>query len=307
MAGEAARRARAVRQTLPSLGGKTVTGLSIEGADLRVICVSGREITRIVNRPLPPETLSGGVVVNSAAFGAATRAILDEYELPRATVVAGYPDMDAIARQMTLPREAGARIGEVVQREARRDPIIGSGAYRIYHQVVSQTKEQISVFVLAVRGAALDRYLAGLKLAAIAPQMVELRPLAMIRAVNQLDTIIAHIERTALDLLVVRNFLPAIVRSVPLPEGGDEASIVETVVVELGRTIEAYNSDSAQPLNVDLPVTLTGDLSALPPLRTAIAERVGHPVAELTCPFAAPAGFAAANFVVNIGLVLKAR
>lgn len=307
MAGGASGFARSVREAIPSLGGKTVTGLSIEGADLRLICVSGREITRIVNKPLPPETLSGGVVANSAAFGAATRAILDEYEIPRSTVVAGYPDMDAISRTMTLPREASAHINEVVQREARRDPIIGSGAYRIYHQTVGQTKDQIDVFVLAVRGAALDRYLAGLKLAAIAPQMVELRPLAIIRAVSLHETIIAHLERTALDVLVVSNFMPAIMRSVPLPDGGDEASIVETVVVELGRTIEAYNSDRPQALSRELPVTLTGELSTLPPLQTAIPERVGHPVAQMTCPFVAPAGFAAANFAVNIGLVLKAR
>ncbi len=307
MAGGASSVGRSLRGALPSLSAKTVTGLSIEGGDLRLICVSGREITRIVNRPLPPDTLSGGVVVNSAAFGAATRAILDEYELPRGTIVAGYPDMDAIARQMTLPKEAGARIADVVQREARRDPIIGSGAYRVYHQTIGQTKDHINVFVLAVRGAALDRYLAGLRHAAIAPQLVELRPLAMIRAVGQYETIIAHIERTALDLVVVNNFMPAIMRSVPLPETGDEAGLVETVVVELGRTIEAYNNDRPQPLSADMPVALTGELSALPAIQTAIQERIGHPIAQVTCPYTAPAGFAVANFVVNIGLVMKAR
>jgi len=129
--------------------------------------------------------------------------------------------------------------------------------------------------------------------------------LAMIRAINQPHTIIANIERTSLDVVIVSNNLPVIMRSVPL--AGGESDGVDVVVRELQLTIESYNSDHPHPLSQRLPLALIGELSALPDMRQAIEERLGHPLAALTCPFAAPAGFDTANFMVNIGLALKAR
>ena len=65
----------------------------------------------------------------------------------RQTIVAGYPDMDAISRLMTLPKEAGARISEVVQREARRDPIGKGGVVRdpaVHREVLVAVTSAIS-------------------------------------------------------------------------------------------------------------------------------------------------------------------
>jgi hypothetical protein len=296
--------ARSVSDAVASVGRRVVIGLSIEGQDLRLICVSGREIIRFLSKPLPDEAIPGGVVANASAFGAAVRAVLDEYELPRATVVAGFPDTDAIHTMLTLPIGAGAKLADVVTREARRDPVIGNSDYRIYHQVVTRTPTQITVFVLAVRKQALDEYLAGLRLAAITPQMVELRPLAMIRAINQPHALIANVERTSLDVIIVSNYLPVIMRSIPLSGSTGDADVV---VLELERTIEAYNSNHPHPLSPRLPLALTGEMSDDPATQQAIAARVQHPLAGLTCPFKAPSGFAVGNFTVNIGLVLKAR
>jgi hypothetical protein len=305
VAGGAPGRTPSVGDAFAGVGRRPIIGLSIEGTDLRLISVSGRKIERVVCKPLPADLMPGGVVADPAAFGAAVSAILTEYEVPRGTVVAGFPDTDAIARMMTLPKEAGKKLVEVAQREARRDPVIGQGDYRIYQQKVGESESEITAFVLAVRRIALEQYLAGLRQAAILPHMVELRPLAMIRAINQPHTIIANVERTSLDVVVVNNNLPLIMRSVPL--SGSDAEMVEVVTLELGRTIESYNSNQPQPLNPRLPMVLIGELSAQPDMVEAVEQRLGHPIAPLTCPFAAPPGFAVANFVVNIGLVLKAQ
>ena len=303
MAGLVSGLTRSVGDALASFGRRSVVGLSIEGNDLRLICVSGREMVRLVSRPLGSDVIPGGVVVDAGAFAVAVRTILNDYDIPRSTIVAGFPDLDARSRLLTLPKDASTKLADVVKREARHDEVIGKGDYRIYHQVVSEGQTQIQVFVLAVKQAALTQYLEGLRQAGVIPQMVEMRPLAMIRAINQPHTIIAHIERTALDVIIVANNLPVIMRSVPLSEAG----IVEVVVQELGRTIDAYNSDHPLPLSARLPVALTGELADTPDLQQAVQDRLGHPIATLTCPFAAPAGFAVPTFIVNIGLVLKAR
>lgn len=288
-----------------SLGHHPIIGLSIEGADLRLICVDKHEIVRIVSRPLDPNLAPGGVVADPAAFGHALRTILDEYELPKATVVASFPDICAISKMIPMPKTTPTKVAQVVEREVRRDPVLSSGEYRIFHQVVSNGPAAITVFVLAVRKAALAQYLAGLRQAALAPQMVELRPLAMMRAINQPHIIIANIERTSFDLVIVSNNLPVVMRTMAL--SGDDGEIVQAVVAELERTIESYNNNQPQPLSADLPVALTGEFSASPDLQQAVTGQLGRPLVSLACPFTAPAGFDVANFVVNIGLVLKAR
>jgi Tfp pilus assembly PilM family ATPase len=290
---------------LSRFGQRPVVALSIEGNDLRLICVSGREIVRLVAKPLPPDAMPGGVVADPAVFGSAVRTILNEYEIPHGTVVVGFPDVNAISKMLTLPTDASTKVADVVVREARRDPVIGQGDYRVFHQIVAQSPVQITVFLLAVRRTALTHYLDGLRLAGIAPQMVELRPLAMIRAINQPHTIIANAERPSLDVIVVSNNLPVIMRSVPL--SGNDTEFVQEVVHELELTIESYNSQHQPPLNSRLPIALTGELSATPDLQQAVQERLGHPIATLACPFTGPGGFAVANFIVNIGLVLKTR
>jgi Tfp pilus assembly PilM family ATPase len=296
---------QSVSDTLSSLRRHPIIGLSIEGSDLRLICVDGRSIVRIVSKPLAPELMPGGIVADPAAFGLAVRTILNEYELPRATVVAGFPDVSAIGKMLILPRDATAKIAQVVEREARRDPVIGNGEYRIFHQTVNKSTTSMTVFVLAVRSDPLDRYLAGLKHAGITPQLVELRSLAMIRAINQPHTIIVNVERTSFDIVIVSNNLPVIMRTMAL--SGNDAEIVQDVVSELERTIDSYNSNQPHPLNQRLPVALTGEFSTLPDLQQAVTARLDRPIVAPTCPYAAPAGFDVANFVVNIGLTLKAR
>ncbi len=305
MAGGLSGLTRSLSGALTSLGQRPVVGLSIDGNDLRLVSVSRREVTRFLSRPLPPGILPGGVVADGEGFGAAVRTILKEYELPPATIVAGFPDTDAISKVITLPRDAGTKLAEVVQREARRDPVIGNGNYRVFFQKVRESDNQLTIFVLAVRRPALEQYLIGLKRAGIAPKMVELRPLAMIRAINQPHIIIANIEHNALDVVIVSNNLPVIMRSVPL--AGSDTEIVDVAMQELERTIESYNSDRPHPLSPHLPVALTGELAALPEVQAAVPERVGHPILALTCPFAASPGFAVASFIVSIGLVLKAQ
>ncbi len=297
--------AQAWQRLLPSLGQAPVIGLSIEGNDLRLIYVRNQAIERIASPKLDSALMPGGMVADPAAFGSAVRAAVSAFDLPRAAVVAGFPDTGARSKIITLPKTASQRIAEVVQRQARQDPVMGTPDYRLFHQVVAEGANEISVFALALQRVALDNFIAGLRLGGVAPQRLEWRPLAIMRAINQPHIMIAHVERPSVDVIIVSNNLPVIVRSVPLSD--DEATIVPDVVRELQQTIDAYNHDHAQPLSPHLPIALTGELADAPDLRPAIEEQVGHPVASPTCPFKAAAGFAVASFITPIGLALKAR
>ena len=289
---------------LPGFGRRSIISLSIEGNDLRLVCVTGKEIVRFASHTLDPDAMPGGMVTNPTVFGHALRAILAESDIPRGTWIVGFPDSDACSRILNLTKDSRLAVADMVRREMRRDPFLASNEYRLFHQVVEEKTTEIKVFVLAVRRAALTGFLEGLRIAGIAPRLVELRPLALIRAINQPHTIIANVERTFVDVIIVSNYLPMIMRSVPLPE--DNTATTE-IVNELKRTIDSYNGDHPVQLKARLPLVLTGEMSSRPDLVDALTNGLQRPVVGPGCPFIAPPGFAVESFVVNLGLILKAR
>lgn len=280
-----------------------VVALSIEGNDLRLLYVRGGTIERLASRQLDSSILPGGVVGDRVAFGAAVRGILTEFEIPPVPVVAGFPESAARSTIIDVPKQDQQKTAEVVRRHARQDPVMGNPDYRLFYQVVAESAQEMRVFALAVRRAVLDEFVEGLRLARVTLRRVEWRPLALARAINQPHALIAHIEKTTLDVIVVSNNAPLIVRSVAL--GGADTAVAD-VARELEHTIAAYNAEHAQPLSPHLSLTLTGEVGDLPEARAAIAEQLQRQLAVLQCPFKSKGGVAIASFIVPIGLALRA-
>jgi hypothetical protein len=172
---------------------------------------------------------------------------------------------------------------------------------QLFLRTVRETESEMTVFGLMVRKPALDRYLQALKVAKIQPRNVELRSLAMTRAVNLPDAVIINVERTALDIVIVDGDLPVVMRSSLLNDGGDAVRQAAGMVVDV---VNAYRRQPAAA-GLQMPAVLTGALSEEPELRQAVQGTLKLVVEPLSCPFKAPPGFAAANFAVNIGLALK--
>jgi hypothetical protein len=296
---------RVLQNLLPSRGQREIIGLSIEGNDLRIICVQEHEIVRFINRPLDPKLIPDGVVPDPAAFGLAVKKILTDYNLNPATVIAGFPDVKAVSKIVELQKQRGLSFADAVKRAARIELLVDDTGWRVFHQVVAQHSEQMKVFLLAVRRAPLADYMKGLKLAGIAPVMVDLRPLAMVRAVDQPYIIIAHVERTSLDLVIVANNLPAIMRSTLL-SSTDGVVSMSGVVDEISKAIDACDRNNPDhPLDPSVPIALSGELSTTPELQQGIQDKLKRTIVTTRCPLTAAAGFDTANFIVNIGLVLK--
>jgi hypothetical protein len=137
---------------------------------------------------------------------------------------------------------------------------------------------------------------------------MDLRPIALARAIGRPDAIVANLEEGSLDLVVVAQDVPALVRSLPLPssEVSDRDAAQERLIGELERTLAYYDETNPdQPLDPDTPLYLTGNLAA----GIALAERVRaatrHPIGRLTGLPPYPDDLPVGDYLVNIGLALK--
>jgi hypothetical protein len=163
------------------------------------------------------------------------------------------------------------------------------------------------VFLLAVPKEPMSLLLRAFSHAGLNPSNIDLKPLALMRAINQKDAVIANCEGNSMELIIVSDDIPVLIRSVFLGEGvANQDYAVGRISDELGRTIVTYNEiNKEHPLDQNTPVYLTGAAAAGVPFALNVAALTGRTVQPLESPIPLPADLPIAEYMVNIGLILK--
>ncbi len=292
---------------LPGLSQSTVS-LSLEGWTLRVLETRGRQVYLWATIPFNPSLIKDGVVADAEGLG---RIIGDTFKianLPKRRVVFAIGLPQAMLRVLTLPTLKGAHMDKMVDREIRRQlPGIHENAFVSWKALDGKSTTQSQIYVLAVPQAPVLAFLDALKVGGIRPTSMDLRSMALARSVNQKDAILANLEANSVDVVIVLDDIPVLMRSMYL---GDAPIPFETarerLLDELSRSISFYNdTNRANPIADDLPIYLTGDLVADPDLATLVEQSTGHTASLADPPFEFPPEFSSSQFMVNIGLALK--
>lgn len=298
-----------LRTHRPFLGlfSKRVIALSLEGASLKLLSFSRGEVETWAQVPVNPRFLRGGYVADPQGMGEVIGSALRARGITSGRLVCAFPGLGTISRQLSLPRAAETNLSDVVSREARRLMAYSPDSHYLFWQVLPGKNPSLGVYVLAVPREPLAALAEAVRVAHFKPWFIELKAQALARSVNQRQAIIAHGEANALEMAIVVDDLPVLLRSALL---GEESQVPELgagrLVDELGRTIDFYNSTHREaPLSMAIPVHLTGDLATHPPLAEAVTAATGRAVSPLAPPLPLPAGFPVASFMVNLGLVLR--
>jgi Tfp pilus assembly PilM family ATPase len=172
-------------------------------------------------------------------------------------------------------------------------------------QVIGEDGGQLRVYLLAVPRDLLDAQVLAIQAAGVRPHLMDLKPLALIRAVNQKDAIIADLEPDSLDVIIVVDDIPSIMRTIALSGDGVQEK-VNRLAEELRRTIKFHNdSQKDKRLDPSTPVYVTGSLMGEAKVVEDIALLVERPVQRPNPPLECPPGMPVGKFMVNIGLALK--
>ncbi len=284
---------------------KTLT-LSIEGTTLRVLACEGEKVSAWTSLPFNPALLRNGFVFNSKGMAQVIRNALDAKGLHHKKVVAALPGFQSLSRIITLPKGKGVRPKVVLPGEAVRLMRISTDNSYLFWQAAGNTEQQ-RFFVLAVPKEPLLSFVETLRLAGLRSAKIDLKPLALARAVNDSDAIIVNAENNSIDIVVVVDSIPVVTRSIFL---GEESLSLESassrVVEELGRTIAFYNDTNRDnPLAQQVPIYLCGAFAADPELPSMVLSEIGHPMGQPKLVLDVPLDFPIGQMMVNLGLVLK--
>jgi type IV pilus assembly protein PilM len=281
--------------------------LYIEDTDIKLLVSKGKQIDKWASLLLEPSLVRDGVIVDEDQVAESIKTLLKLGEVKTKKVSVGISGLNSIFRIITLPELSQTLLPEAILNEARRVIPVPLEQVYLSHQQIQSSPGEIRIFLVAYPRTSTDvliktLYKAGLKL-----DTMDLAPLALARCANEPRAIIINSWLTYLDVIIMNDRLPQVIRSLSLPT---EAVAVEEkmpfIAEELARTVAFYNSSNpANQLEDTVPVFVCGDLSETPDSWQSLVGQSGYPVSTLVPPVEYPETFSPCKFMVNIGLALK--
>jgi hypothetical protein len=287
--------------------GKRILSVSIEGNDIRILSYHNNTVESWKSIPFDANLLRMGQVADPVGLGEEMKNATAEIDTSKCYVVCALPGLRSVSRVISVPSVGKKELETVIPREVRRTMTVSEEDNYFHWQVLPVEAGQAQVFVLAVPKEPMTLMLQALSHAGMHPSQIDLKPLALMRAVNQKDAIIANCEGNSMELVIVADDIPVLIRSVFLGEGVvNQDFAVGRISDELGRTIVTYNEiNKEKPLDQDTPVYLTGAVAAGVPFALNVAALTGRTVQPLESPITIPEDLPIAEYMVNIGLLLK--
>jgi len=284
-----------------------VTTLNIEEHEIRLLVVGRGKVGKWASAPLTPGLISEGLVRDPAAVGSAIGELFASQKVSRKRVVASLTGLRSISRVVTIPQVKPNLLESVVLREAKREMPISLDEIHLFWKVLGGRGNKQRVYILGVPQEVIDGHVEALREAGMKPRAMDLKPLALVRAVNRKNAIIANLEDGTLDIIIVVEDVPVIVRTVAL---GKESPTPEKkrdrLAEELSRTIKFYNDSHREAgLHPDVCVYPSGALADEPDVRETLQATTEHPVVALQPPLECPDDLPVGRFLVNVGLALK--
>ena len=286
---------------------KTAVTLYIDDTSLRLLVVKGEQVKNWADLPLEHGLVSDGAIVDEAKVAAKIKELFKAQRVTARRVIVGMSGLHCLSQLIALPRLPESMLAEAIWREAERVIPVPMEQLYLLRQIISTSSEEIQVFVVGLPRNAADALIKTLNLAGVKPYIADLAPLACTRVSDRATAIIFDIRPTEVDIVVMVEGVPQLVRSLTLPS--EAVSLEERLPVaraELERTIKFYNSSHPEtPLEPSLPIYVCGELADEPELCQSLSDELGYPLLPLPSPFKYPEGLAPSQYGVNIGLALK--
>lgn len=281
--------------------------ISLEATKVRMMVMRGKQILRGASAPLPAGVMHNGQVAQPTPFGQVVAKLIEQVDGPRRKAIVSLSGQQSIVRILSLPAVPSHLLDEAVRREARRElPLPPEELYLSWRAIDNHNTTRIRVFTLGVPRQAVDNCVVGLHNAGVRPVAMDLKPLALVRAVNLPDVLIADVEVESGCVVLVRDFVPHIVRSIALPGEGTR-SLAERAnhqVAEIQRTLDFSESVQAAGHSPRrFAVCLTGLLGAEKEIREQVGARWS--LVEPDPPLSLPKALPLLPYLVNVGLGLK--
>ena len=292
-----------------------VMTLYFEDTGIKWLVAKGKKAEQWETIPLESGLVVGGIIVDETKvaekvktlFAALKSSQVKDLIFGKGKIIVGLSGRDSLYRVVSLPVLEQSMLGEAIRREAGRVLPVSLDQLYLAYQRIPGTNNETRVFLAAFPKTTTDAVIKTLRLAGVTPRMLDLAPLALCLSVNEPMAIIADAGMDNLNIMVISERVPQVIRSLHLQsEGKSVSENITTISEEFSRTVAFYNSSHQQsPISADVPVFVSGDLAKTPEIWPALVGQLNSKVTVLPSVIQCPADCPANDFIVNLGLAAK--
>ena len=281
--------------------------LSIDGNSLRIVKSSGKKIDKWDTVGLDPKLVREGIITDTASMSEIVKRALSERKLSRRNIRWSLPSVGSSSQIVVIPKTGKSKSATVVEREVRRALSVSPETSYVYWQSLPKAGVQQRVYAVAVPKETVQNLIEMCRGAGVTISSIELKSLALARAINQKNAVIAHGEVNAVEMVIMIDSLPILIRGIWLREKDlDTGRATALLLQQLASTIEYYNDmNRNSPLPANIPIYLTGEIALDSELAQRVSTLSGRTVASLEPPLSYPDHFPTALYMVNMGLILR--
>ena len=286
---------------------KKVITLFIRDDSATLLVMAGRRVEKWASQPLEPGLVSQGLVNDQTKLAEKLKELFKLQKVAMGKVIAGISGHDSVYRIINLPELPEAVLPEAVKREAKRVIPVPLEEVYLSYQPLQIAQGETTVFLTAFPRNITDSLYQTLHKAGLQPYIMDLAPLALCRTVNEPRSILINARADHLDIKVMADRIPQLIRRLSLPSEAESPSErLDTITEEIDRTIAFYNSShQEEPLNETVPMFVSGDLAREGKNWQALGGKQENKASVLPVPVEFPEGFDPNEFMVNIGLAFK--
>lgn len=286
---------------------KKVGTIDFDGRTVRLLVSKGGRALHWASATVSAEVMNQGLIADPEEMAKEIRGLLGTKGVPRKRFVTSLTGHRAASRLLTLPSVRPKFVDEAVRRKAKQEMPLPMDETYLSWQVLGVKNGTIKVYAFAVPKIVIDRQVETLKAAKLKPQAMDLKPLALVRAVRDPNCIIANLEDQSAGVVLVLNGTPELMRSVPqTAEDAGPQERVEKLAQELSRTVQFYDDGHRdKPLDPGTKVYATGLFLEAENIRELLAARTPYEVVLPLPSLRVPKEFPVAAFSANLGLAMK--
>lgn len=286
---------------------KKIVTLYIDDTGIRLLVCKGKHVISWAELPLQPGQIEGGIITGEEEVVAQLKQLLKDQKIKGKKVIVGLSGLHCLTRPVVLPQLPKAMLDEAVIREAKRLLPVPPEQLYITWQTLPSPEGKTRVFLVAIPRRNADALLGMLRQVNLKPYIMGVKPLALARLVKETTAILVDVQPGEFDIVIMVDGIPQPVRTIPFPT--QELSWqgkLSIITGDIDRTVKFYNSNSPdQPLNLDVPLYVSGEIAHQPELCQSLSDSLGYSVASLVSPLKDPMPFDPGRYLVNIGLALQ--
>jgi hypothetical protein len=290
----------------PGMFARTLASLYIDDVSLKVLVTREKQVIKWAELELEPGMVNHGLINTPAIMAETLKKFLRSQDLSHRDVIIGFSGLHCLSRVITLPVLKNSVLDEAVRREVERELPISLENFYLAWQIVDRSARELKVFIVTYTRAAADALMKTLKLAGVKPSLMDLAPLAITRVVNKKTAAIIDVRKGGLDIVIMIEGIPELIRSLPLPRDKSLSEQLTIIQEELERTLKYYHSDKSRSgPDSNLPVFISGDLCDESEIYQYLVKKLDPDVQPAVPPLVYPQDMVPTHYTVNLGLILK--